>query len=37
MTNNFIIKQDFNRDDLYRTSIMLLTLTIIGVSVFFFV
>ena len=37
MTNNSIIKQNFNRDDLFRTSIMILILTIIGASVFFLV
>ncbi len=37
MTNNSIIKQNFNSEDLFRTSIILLTLTIIGASVFFLV
>lgn len=36
MTNNTNIKQYFYSDDLFRTSIMLLTLTIIGTSVFLF-
>ena len=37
MTNNSIVKQNFNSEGLFRTSIMLLTLTIIGASVFFLV
>jgi len=34
MTNNTIRNNEFNSEDLFRTSIMLLTLTLIGTSVF---
>lgn len=34
MTNNSSIKNDFFSDDVVRTSIILLTLTLIGTSVF---